>query len=123
MQHAGDDGEQQAEGDDPDVDGDALRCRGEQRLRQQGDERPDCPASDHQADRAGYEAEQDAFDQQLATEASRARAEHPPGRELALALDGARQQQVGDVGARGQQHQRDRAEEDEHGAPGRGVGP
>ena len=56
--------------------------------------------------------EQHAFDQRLRDDLPARRAERQPHRRLAAAGDGARQQQVGDVGAGDQQHQRAHAEQD-----------
>ncbi len=62
-------------------------------------------ARDH-PDRRGDQPDQHRFGQQLADDAPARRAERRADRDFAVAHRGARQQQVGDVGARDQQHQR-----------------
>ena len=59
------------------------------------------------------EREQHAFGEQLADDAAAAGADGGADGDLARAAGGARQQQVGDVGAGDQQHAADRAQQDE----------
>ena len=63
---------------------------------------------------AAEQAEQHALGQQLADESLPARAERRADRDFLLPAGRAREQQIGDVGARDQQHERHRAEHDEH---------
>ena len=59
------------------------------------------------AQRHADQAEHDALGQQLPDDAPAARAERGPHRDLAAPAGGPREQQVGDVGARDEQHERD----------------
>ena len=67
-----------------------------------------------QADRAAHHAEQHAVEEQLSDEAMPGRTERGADRQFFLAAGGAREQQVGDIRAGDQQHERDRSEEHEH---------
>ena len=69
---------------------------------------------DQQADRPAHQAEQHALEKQLSHQALPRRAERGADRHFFLAAGGTRQQQVGDIRAGDQQHERDRSEEHEH---------
>ncbi len=67
---------------------------------------------EQQADAAGEERQCQTLGQHLPRQPRRPGAERRPQRELVAPLDRARQHQVGDVGARNQDHERDRPEEE-----------
>ena len=71
-------------------------------------------AASADADDGGDEREHDAFGEQLADDPAAAGAERCTNGELAGARGAARQQQVGDVAARDEQHEADGAEQREH---------
>ncbi len=71
-----------------------------------GEQRADARHAQRHAKDAAGQREQDAFGQQLADDAAAPRADRGTDRNLTLAARRAGQQQVGDVGARDQQHKR-----------------
>ena len=73
-------------------------------------------ASEQPGDAAG-DREQEALGHEMTNETSAAGAERAPHRHLLAPAERARQQQVGDVGAGDQQHERDGAEQDGERAP------
>ena len=73
-------------------------------------------ATSEPGDAAG-EREQHALDQRLRDDLPPRRADRQAHRGLAAARDRAREQQVGDVGARDQQHEPAHAEQDLQAAP------
>ena len=83
----------------------AGRDHAQKQMRLAPEARPD-------AQRAACEREHQAFGEQLADEACTLRAQGLPYGELARPRSGARQQQVGDVGAGDQQHQADDGHQD-----------
>ena len=108
-QDAGDEGRGEGEGDNPPVDADILRPRNsdrqlsQQRLRQR--------RRQQQAGDAAQQRQQHAFEDQLSQQSPRARAHRSADGKFATPAFGARQQQVGDVGAGDQQHQADGTEQ------------
>ncbi len=72
---------------------------------------------DRDAERRGGQRNQHALGEQLPDDAAASGAERGANRDLALTHRRARQQQVGDVGARDQQHQADRAHHREDDEP------
>ena len=72
-----------------------------------------------QAGGAAEQAEQQAFGQQLADQPAPARAKRGADGDLFLPAGRAREQQIRDIGARDQQHERHRSEHDEHRDAGR----
>ena len=106
-EQAGDDGDRQREREheriDDDVGGtrDAVRVRREQSAQTgTGEER---------ADRCADDREHDAFGEKLLHHAAPARAERRPDGELLLARVGSREQEIGEVRARNDQHESDDA--------------
>jgi hypothetical protein len=67
--------------------------------------------------RGAEQGEDQTLGEELPDDAPAIRAERGPNGNLALSGRAARQQQVRDVGARNQEHERDRAREDEKGGP------
>jgi hypothetical protein len=84
--------------------------RGE-RFRQAGEQKVCAPARQQQPARAARQGEHRALHQQLAREAQAPGAERGAHRQLPAPGTRARQQKVGDVGARDEQHEADRGEE------------
>ena len=81
-------------------------------------EQPDARRRKQQAGRAADQAQDDTLEQQLADDAPPARAQRHAQADLSRALPGARQQEIGHVGAGDQQHEHGRAHDgDEHRAP------
>ena len=74
-----------------------------------GIEQVDADDRQREAEDAADQRQQHALDEQLADDAPARRAERHADADLARAVRGAREQQVGDVRARDQQHERDRA--------------
>ena len=101
---AGDPGDHGDEGEDAPVE----RRHADRSARQQ----LLAPVADEDAERAAHRREQQALGQQLANQTPARRAERQPDRDLLLPRRRAREQQVGDVGADDQQHQRDDDAED-----------
>ena len=90
--------------------------RGKARGRVVGQNRGDeveRPAGDEHAGRAAEQREQARLDKQLRDELQPARPEREPDGHLVGAPGGAREEQVGDVGARDDQHERGHAEEEQ----------
>ena len=114
-QGAGQQRRQHREDQDAAIDVDGVEPRDLHRA--DADQRVDAPERDHGAGRAAGRGQRQAFNQQLAHDADPARAERGADRHLAAARGAARQQQVGDVGARDQQHGRHRAEQRDQGGP------
>ncbi len=77
--------------------------------RRDGHEPVDGPHAEQQAGDPAERREQQALGQQLADDAARPAPSATRTRELAAARRAARQQEVGDVRARDQQHEADRA--------------
>ena len=77
-----------------------------------GEQRADARHAQRHAKYAAGQREQDAFGQQLADDAAAPRADRRTNGNFTLAARRAGQQQVGDVGACNQQHQRNRAQQD-----------
>ena len=81
-----------------------------------GAERDDqirAPEREHHARDAAEAGQQHALGQKLADDARAARAERQPHLDLTLPADGAFEQQVGDVHAGDQQHERDGAQQEQ----------
>jgi hypothetical protein len=74
-----------------------------------GQDQASPPPGEQQADRGAAQRQQDAFRQQLAHDASAVGAQRGANGELTPSSRGARQQQIGDVGAGDDQHEPDRA--------------
>ena len=68
---------------------------------------PHQPPREHQAERAARDREDRVLGEQLARDPRAAAADRRPDGELALAREAAREQEIGDVRARDDQHQRD----------------
>ena len=75
-------------------------------------------AREHEAEHAADDRQQHALGHELAQQPAAAGAERGAHRELAMPRLGARQQQVGEVGARDQQHERHRRLQHPDGAAG-----
>ena len=75
--------------------------------RGDSDQQADGGIGDGQAEHAAAETEHDAFHQQLARDVAPSRSESRADREFMLAAFDPNQQQVGDVGARDQEHDSD----------------
>ena len=88
------------------VDADARNVAGVD-----GQQRADADHADHQPEHAAHRRQHDALGQQLPHDAAAAGADRGADRDLALADGRAHQQQVGDVGARDQQDEGDRAQQ------------
>ncbi len=69
------------------------------------------PPGNQESERAAGDRQQQRFRQQLPEQPGAAGADRRPNRELALPHGAPRQQQVGDVAARDQQHQADRRQQ------------
>ncbi len=108
---AGDEGDAEGEGQNGAVDGDVLQPRNVAGI--DGAHHVEGPLGDEEAGGAAHDGEQKAFGQQLADDAQAARAQRGADGDFLFAGGGAREQQVGDVGAGDQQNQRDRAEQDQ----------
>ena len=89
--------------------GDAREAGG-----QPGANRLDAEIREQDAERRATQGEHHPFDEQRAHQPPPARTERRPDSHLAAADRRPRQHQVGDVGARDQQHQRHRAEQHQH---------
>ena len=72
---------------------------------------------DDETRRAAEEPEQQALRQQLSRQSLPARAERGPDGNLLLPAGRAREQQVGDVGARDEEHERHRSQQHQHRQP------
>ena len=110
-EHAGGEGQREREGE--------HQRRGHRVDRQEGgagkgqrQQQPGGADRDGQADDAAEHGQQHALEQRLRDDLPARGAERQPDRGLAATRDGAGQQQVGDVGAGDQQHQRAHAEQD-----------
>ena len=97
------------------VEADGLESRDVARI--DGAHDVEARLGDQQTGRAAEEAEHDAFREQLANEPVPAGAERGADRDFLLPSGGAREQQVCDVRARNQQHERHRSEQHEHRPP------
>jgi hypothetical protein len=75
------------------------------------------PARNQQAQPAARQRQQHALDQRLAEQAPRVRAQRGPDRKLARPADRTREQQVADVHARYEQHEPDRAQQQQQRQP------
>ena len=108
--HAGQerDGAGEAEGEKVEVD--LLAAR---QVRQQRSERVEAPGRERDADRAAGERQEGALGEELPHHAPAAGAERDADGDLALPRGGAREHEVADVGSGDQEHERDRAPEDE----------
>ena len=85
------------------------------RLRRQlPDEQAAAPVRDAEAGERARGREQQDLDEQLAREAPARRAQRQAHAELVASRGGARQEQIGDVGAGDQQHERDHGHRHEH---------
>jgi hypothetical protein len=76
-----------------------------------GDQQPQPPVGQRQADQAAEQGEDDPFGQHLADHAAGARSHGPADRHLLAPREPLDQQQVGHVGAGDQQHQEDRPDQ------------
>src|SRR5262249_56195742 len=83
-----------------------MRARGHE-----GEQVP-TPVGEQRADGAGYDSEQDAFREQLANEPPAVRANGRANSHLPLTYDGAREHEVGDVGAGDEEYQTHHDHED-----------
>ena len=83
-----------------------------------GQEQTDASESENEAEKAAGQRERQALGQQLADDLEATSAERGAGRELALSYRGAHQQEIRDVGARNEQHEADRAEQNQQRLPG-----
>ena len=84
-----------------------VRLRNNEQLRQRIAQDAQSAEPERQADGGAGARQQDAFRQHLPDETQPAGAERRAHGELALSRDGAREQQIGDVRAREQQHHAD----------------
>ena len=109
--HAGHYSQAEIEREDRSVESD-FGCPGE-RVRPDREQGVESRRRQRDSDDACGEGEQCALCQQLSDEPPAPRAEGAPDRHLTTARGGARQQQVGPVGARDQQHQTDGAQQDQ----------
>ena len=105
--HAGGDRDERGEGERPAVERDLIHAR-EIRRRERDEHAEPAPRQGEARD-AAEDAERRALDQQFAHELGPAGAERRADRQLVLPAVGPHQQQVGDVRARDEQHQADRA--------------
>jgi hypothetical protein len=109
-QQAGGDADDQGEAEHPPVHGQVERDdRGAG--GDQADQRAAAPERQDDARRGAEKRQQQALDEQLARDRPARRAERETDGELALPRGGLREQQVGHVAARHQQHERDDAEQ------------
>ncbi len=92
------------------VDGDP-RLVGHVELGHQRDDGPDGAEREQHAEESAGERQQDALGQQLPQQAAAAGANRHPNRHLARPRGAARQLEIGDVGTRDEEQERDRAEE------------
>ena len=102
------DGAGEAEGEKVEVD--LLAAR---QVRQQRSERVEAPGREGNAERAAGERQEGALGEELPHHAPAAGAERDADGDLALPRGGAREHEVADVGSGDQEHERDRAPEDE----------
>ena len=100
------------------VDADGRELRQVDRRRHQRDQRGRGPARQEHADRPGERGEHQAFGQRLPDEPRALRPERDAQGHLLPPSDGAGHEQVGNVHARDQQHDRHRAEQQQKGRPG-----
>ena len=77
------------------------------------DQRAAAPEREQDAGRGAEQRQQQALDQQLARDEPARRAERQPDAQLALPRGGLREQEIGHVRARDEQHHRDDAEQHE----------
>ena len=113
--HAGQDRNRHREGEHAPVDADLSQPRNAGRSER--DQRARAPVGDDEPrDSAGH-AEHDALGQELLHEPPASGAERRPHGHLARAAVRPREQEVGDVDARDEQHERDRAEQDQQRRP------
>ena len=118
MPEDGDDAEQesgpnrddQRESDDRGIDRDVAEPW--QRRRPDQHEEPQRGEGEPKPQDAARERQDEAFDETLARDAAPAGAQRGANRELVLTSFGADQQQIGHVGARDQEHQANRREQD-----------
>ena len=87
--------------------------------RRQREERRHAPARDDGTAEAGGERQHHALGEELADQAAASGADRRAHDDLAAARRGARQQQIGDVGAGDEQHEAHRAEQHEQRLPRR----
>ena len=90
-----------------------VRLRDDEQLGQRVTQQPQAPERQRETDNRTGGRQQDALGEELAYQPRASGAERGANRELALAGNGAREQQVRDVRARQQQHDRDRGQRDE----------
>ena len=102
-------------GQDHAVDADVLRAR--QDGLAEGIERPHGQPGQDERERAPAEGEHDALGEELSEHAPPAGADRDAHGDLPPPRRRARHQQVGQVGARDEEHEDDGSEQDEHGAP------
>ena len=100
-------GKNQREPQHPGVDRDIVQARQMRNLR--SSQQAQCPKSQAEPECAPREAEQRAFQQQLASDPPPARAQRRADRQFLLPSVGANQQQIRHIGARNQQHHAHRA--------------
>ena len=110
--HEGEDG-----GEDHDSGVDAHRVDPRQAVRHERDHRPQERRGRRQADEAGREGQHQALREDRRSEPGGVRAERGADGQLVAACLRAQQQQVGDVRARDEDDEADRAEQDEDGRP------
>ena len=115
--HAGEQREREREQRDRPVDAQcAARAAGRGSRAEASGTRPPTMASSRPASAADA-GQHEALDDQLPDDPRAAGAERDAHRDFLLAADRAREQQVGDIGARDQQHQRDGAEQHQQRGP------
>ena len=100
--------DQRGKDQDTDIDVDLADAR---QALGQWQHHPQPRVGDHDSGDTAADAEQQIFDDQLAHDAPARATQREPHVELALAIGRARDQQVRDVGAGDEQHERDRAPE------------
>ncbi len=106
---AGDHREREGEQHHRPVDGNAVRAR--QRRDRRGRQERHQPHRQQQSAQPASAGEHQAFDHQLPDDARATGADRQPDGHFLLPADRAREQQVGHIGARDQQHQRHGAEQ------------
>ena len=111
-QNRGDDRQDRADPEHAGVDGEVERADGEARSVAREDCRPSGCATDNAEQRSGA-AQQQAFREQRAAQRAGGGAERGANREFAFAADAARQNQIGDVGARNHEDQQRRSQQDQ----------
>ena len=109
-EHAAHHGDPEGEQHDRHVQADIRFRRQGKRRHHRHDDLEEHPR-EPDAQRSANTGQHEALRQQLAEDLGRRRAERRPHRDLALTRGSARQEQVGDVGARDQENERDGAEQ------------